>query len=252
MNRSCVIFGFLLLCGLGQAGEVPKTLHLTWEGDPCTTMTAQWLRGPGLGDRPEKGKGEQVRWKELEGGSWEVIAASSTDFPDPEKMGMARWHLVCARWKNLKPGTEYLFQIGDSPVQKFQTVPTHLDKPVVFVEGGDVDVLESSANMMKLGAQQDPIFMSVGGDLAYADGHDVVREIKFWEQWSQVARASDGRVIPFVAGIGNHEVTGGYVQDGATLSRCGKGLLFSTLCSGGCIGKRSLWLWISGIICPFC
>ena len=67
MNRSFVIFGFLLLCGLGQAGEVPKTLHLTWEGDPCTTMTAQWLRGPGLGDRPEKGKGEQIRWKETGG-----------------------------------------------------------------------------------------------------------------------------------------------------------------------------------------
>ena len=219
MKRSFVIFGFLLLCGLGHAGEVPKTLHLTWEGDPCTTMTAQWLRGPGLGDRPEKGKGEQIRWKETGGESWQVMSAFSTDFPDPEKMGMPRWHLVRARWKDLKPGTEYLFQIGDSPVQKFQTVPTHLDKPVVFVEGGDVDIMESSAKMMKLGAQQDPIFMSVGGDLAYGDGHDVVREIKFWEQWSQAARAPDGRVVPFVAGIGNHEVKGGYVQEGATFEQ---------------------------------
>lgn len=216
MNRSFVIFGFLLLCGLGQAGEVPKTLHLTWEGDPCTTMTAQWLRGPGLGDRPAKGKGEQVRWKETGGESWQVLSASSTDFPDPEKMGMPRWHLVRARWRDLKPGTEYLFQIGDTSVRKFRTVPTHLDQPVVFVEGGDVDIMESSAKMMKLGAQQDPIFMSVGGDLAYGDGHDVLREIKFWEQWSQAARAPDGRVVPFVAGIGNHEVKGGYVQDGAT------------------------------------
>jgi hypothetical protein len=90
---------------------------------------------------------------------------------------------------------------------------------VVFVEGGDVDVLESSAKMMKLGAQQDPLLMSVGGDLAYADGHDVVREIKFWEQWSAAARAPDGRVVPFVAGIGNHEVKGGYVQDGATFEQ---------------------------------
>jgi hypothetical protein len=219
MKRSFVIFWFLLLCALGQAGEVPKTLILTWEGDPCTTMTAQWLRGPGLGDRPEKGKGEQIRWKETGGESWQVMSASSTDFPDPEKMGMARWHLVRARWKDLKPGTEYLFQIGDTSVQKFRTVPTHLDQPVVFVEGGDVDIMESSAKMMKLGAQQDPIFMSVGGDLAYGDGHDVVREIKFWEQWNLAARAPDGRVIPFVAGIGNHEVKGGYVQDGATFEQ---------------------------------
>jgi len=219
MKRFFAIFWFLLFCALGWAGEVPKTLILTWEGDPCTTMTAEWLRGPGLGDRPEKAKGEQVRWKEAGGGSWQVMAASSTDFPDPEKMGLARWHLVRARWKNLKPATEYLFQIGDAPVQKFRTVPNHLEQPVVFVEGGDVDVLESSAQMMKLGAQQDPIFMSVGGDLSYGDGHDVTREIQFWEQWSAAARAPDGRVVPFVAGIGNHEVKGGYVQEGATFEQ---------------------------------
>ena len=111
MKRSFVIFGVLLLCGLGQAGEVPKTLHLTWEGDPCTTMTAQWLRGPGLGDRPEKGKGEVVKWKEVQASDWKTLKTSSADFPDPEKMGMARWELVRARWKDLKPGMDYLFQI---------------------------------------------------------------------------------------------------------------------------------------------
>ena len=219
MNRPFVIFGLLLLCGLGQAGEVPKTLILTWEGDPCTTMTAEWLRGPGLGDRPEKGKGELVKWKEVQAPDWKTLTTSSSDFPDPEKMGMARWKLVRARWDQLKPGTEYLFQIGDAPVQKFRTAPDHLSQPVVFVEGGDVDVLESSSNMMRLGAQQDPIFMSVGGDLAYGDGHDVKREIQFWEQWSAAAHAPDGRVVPFVAGIGNHEVKGGYVVEGATFEQ---------------------------------
>ena len=219
MNRPFVIFGLLLLCGLGQAGEVPKTLILTWEGDPCTTMTAEWLRGPGLGDRPEKGKGELVKWKEVQALDWKTLTTSSSDFPDPEKMGMARWKLVRARWDQLKPGTEYLFQIGDAPVQKFRTAPDHLSQPVVFVEGGDVDVMESSSNMMRLGAQQDPIFMSVGGDLAYGDGHDVKREIQFWEQWSAAAHAPDGRVVPFVAGIGNHEVKGGYVVEGATFEQ---------------------------------
>lgn len=219
MFRFFVIFGLLLLCRLSQAAEVPKTLILTWEGDPCTTMTAEWLRGPGLGDRPEKGKGELVKWKEVQALDWKTLTTSSSDFPDPEKMGMARWKLVRARWDQLKPGTEYLFQIGDAPVQKFRTAPDHLSQPVVFVEGGDVDVLESSSNMMRLGAQQDPIFMSVGGDLAYGDGHDVKREIQFWEQWSAAAHAPDGRVVPFVAGIGNHEVKGGYVVEGATFEQ---------------------------------
>ena len=219
MFRFFVILGLLLLSRLSQAAEVPKTLILTWEGDPCTTMTAEWLRGPGLGDRPENGKGELVKWKEVQALDWKTLTTSSSDFPDPEKMGMARWKLVRARWDQLKPGTEYLFQIGDAPVQKFRTAPDHLSQPVVFVEGGDVDVLESSSNMMRLGAQQDPIFMSVGGDLAYGDGHDVKREIQFWEQWSAAAHAPDGRVVPFVAGIGNHEVKGGYWQEGATFEQ---------------------------------
>jgi hypothetical protein len=79
--------------------------------------------------------------------------------------------------------------------------------------------MESSAQIMRVGSQQDPLFMSVGGDLAYGNGHDVTREIAFWQQWREVARAPDGRIIPFVAGIGNHEVRGGYVQEGATFAQ---------------------------------
>ena len=207
------------LCLKGWAGEAPKTLLLTWEGDPCTTMTAQWLRGPGLGDRPEKGKGEEVRWKKLGEPTWQVVRSTSTDFPDPEKRGMPRWSLSRVRWKGLEEGKEYVFQVGDSPEQGFRTAPEKLGAGVTFVVGGDVDVMESSAQIMRVGSEQDPLFMSVGGDLAYGDGHDVVREIKFWEQWSEVARAPDGRIIPFVAGIGNHEVKGGYVQEGATFAQ---------------------------------
>ena len=94
MKRFFVLFWFFLLSGLSQAAEIPSTLLLTWEGNPCTTMTAQWLRGPGLGNRPENGKGEPVRWKATGDGSWQVMDTSMTDFPDPEKMGMARWQLV--------------------------------------------------------------------------------------------------------------------------------------------------------------
>jgi len=219
MNRPFVIFGLLLLCGLGQAGEVPKTLHLTWEGDPCTTMTAQWLRGPGLGDRPEKGKGEEVRWKKAGDPTWQVVTSRSTDFPDPKKMGMPRWSLSRVRWEGLEAGKEYSFQVGDSPEQKFVTAPNRIESVVKFAEGGDVDVLEASANMIRVAARQNPLFISVGGDLAYGDGQDVVREIAFWEQWNLAARSPDGRVIPFVAGIGNHEVKGGYVQEGASFEQ---------------------------------
>jgi hypothetical protein len=80
--------------------------------------------------------------------------------------------------------------------------------------------------------------MSVGGDLAYANGHDVTREIAFWEQWSEVAHAPDGRIIPFVAGIGNHEVKGGYVQEGATFAQMKERAPFFYALFGGLYRKE--------------
>ena len=154
MNLSFVIFGFLLLCGLGQAGEVPKTLHLTWEGDPCTTMTAQWLRGPGLGDRPEKGKGEEVRWKKAGDPTWQVVRSTTTEFPDPQKMGMPRWSLSRVRWKGLEAGKEYVFQVGDSPEQSFRTAPLDMGEELIFAEGGDSDSTQAAEEMLTLACQR--------------------------------------------------------------------------------------------------
>lgn len=207
---------------LGMAvwsGEAPATLFLSWEGDPTTTMTAQWLRGPGLGDRPEPGKPEKVRWKKVNAQEWAVLETKTAPFPDPKKNGLPRWVLVKAVWSGLEAGTDYLFQVGESPEMKFRTAPTKLDGSLVFAEGGDVDVTETAEKMIALGCQQDPLFFSVGGDLAYSEGQDTPREIAFWKQWQRAAKTPDGRLVPFVAGIGNHEVQGGYWQEGATFEQ---------------------------------
>ena len=133
------IYGIWLAWGVASwAGEVPATLFLTWEGDPRTTMTAQWLRGPGLGDRPEEGKPELVRWKKAGGGEWSVLGAKTAPFPDPQKSGLPRWALVKAAWTGLEPGKEYEFKVGDSPGMKFRTAPAKLEGSLVFAEGGDV------------------------------------------------------------------------------------------------------------------
>ena len=237
MNRSFVIFGFLLLCGLGQAGEVPKTLLLSWEGDPCTTMTAQWLRGPGLGDRPEKGKGEEVRWKKVGDTSWQTMSSVSSDFPDPQKMGMPRWALSKASWKGLEADQEYSFCVGSSPEQKFRTAPAKLGQGIIFAEGGDADATKAAEEMLTLACQQDPLFFSLGGDISYSDGIDVAREISFWEMWHRAARAKDGRLIPIVAGIGNHEVRGGYWKEGASFAQMKKLAPFFFALFGGLYQK---------------
>ncbi|CAK0780552.1 Metallophos domain-containing protein [Gammaproteobacteria bacterium] len=211
-------FFFLLMSSL-RAEEAPQTLMLTWEGDPCRMMVAQWLRGPGLGERPEGKNPEKVVWRKSGKKERKVLTAEVQPFPDPDNKGLPRWSLVKVRWKRLEPNTEYSFKIGNSPEMKFRTAPEHLQQPITFTEGGDVNIQESSATILSMGAKQDPLFISVGGDLAYGDGHDVTREIAFWQQWNRAARAPDGRLIPFVAGIGNHEVNGGYVQEGASFAQ---------------------------------
>ena len=210
---------WLVTAWAAVAEKAPETLFLSWDGDPTTTMTAQWLRGPGLGERPEKGREEMVRWRGVEGGDWQALKTQTAPFPDPKKNGPSPWVLVRAAWKGLEPGKEYVFQIGDSPEMKFRTAPARLESGLIFAEGGDVDVTKVAEKMIGLGCAQDPLFFSFGGDLAYSDGQDVAREIAFWQMYHRAAKTRDGRLIPFVAGIGNHEVKGGYWQEGATFGQ---------------------------------
>jgi hypothetical protein len=147
--KICRLVLFVCLIGLHARGEeLPATLTLTWEKDPCRSMTALWLRGPGLGEAPRKDLPEVIQWKKSGEGSWQSMTTESSPFPDPEKMGMPRWTLVRARWDRLEPGATYFFKMGASAEAKFQTAPVKIEKELVFVEGGDVDIAESSAKMM--------------------------------------------------------------------------------------------------------
>lgn len=218
--RLLQIGGIWLGLGLvAWAGSAPETLFLSWEDDPTTTMTAQWLRGPGLGDRPEKDKPEQVRWKKADGGDWAVLETKTAPFPDPKKSGPPRWVVVKADWRGLEAGKEFVFVIGDSPEMRFRTAPARLGEGLTFAEGGDSDITDAAEKIFAAASRHDPLFIHVGGDLAYSDGVDVAKEIAFWQMYHRAARRPDGRLIPFVAGIGNHEVKGGYWQEGATFAQ---------------------------------
>jgi len=219
MRGFSVLASWLILGMAAGAGQAPSTLFLSWEGDPRTTMTAQWLRGPGLGDRPEEGKPEEVRWKRAGDQQWAWMKAKTTAFPDPQKSGLPRWALVKANWTGLEAGKEYVFQVGDSPEMRFRTAPAKLEKGLTFAEGGDSDVTKAAEEIFGTAAHQDPLFIHVGGDLAYSDGVDVAKEIAFWQMYHRATRRPDGRLIPFVAGVGNHEVKGGYWQEGATFEQ---------------------------------
>jgi hypothetical protein len=64
--------------------------------------------------------------------------------------------------------------------------------------------------MNKRAGALDPDFAMLGGDLAYANGVSATRWVDWLQSWMKNCVGKDRRIIPFVIGIGNHEVKGGY------------------------------------------
>lgn len=182
----------------------PPALYLQWQRDPTTTMTIHWhTEGPArteLGYRPRGG----TNWATALG-SAQLLA------------GTERWvHAV--ELTGLTAATDYEFHFEpDGTVYKFRTMPKDLSQPVRFITGGDVyHELKWMNAMNVLAARLDPAFVVLGGDLAYSNGgtneEKIARWFDYFAAWKTNAIAPDGRLIPMLVTLGNHEVKGSYRQ----------------------------------------
>src|SRR5262249_5174549 len=61
-------------------------------------------------------------------------------------------------------------------------------------------------------ARQDPMFALIGGDLGYDNGRSVEVSLAFLRNYSKHMIGRDGRLIPMITCIGNHEANGSYNQ----------------------------------------
>jgi len=113
--------------------------------------------------------------------------------------------------KELTPGTVYHFmttdeQTGASTPRSFRTLPGG-NAPIRFVNGGDMGVDGAVLPLLGLAGKQDPDFGLIGGDIAYVNG--LLGGFATWDQWlknwGELMVTTDGRMIPIVAAIGNHE-----------------------------------------------
>jgi acid phosphatase type 7 len=179
----------------------PVGLYLTWQRDPTTTMTIDWHT---VAEDPA---GLLVYRQEGEN-DWHRAAAESFAFPFSDRT-IHRVELT-----GLDPATSYQFRFWPHPrMYSFRTMPVDATEPIRFVTGGDTrhqkDWMEET-NQQAL--QLDPDFIVWGGDLAYADGRE--DRLDRWEEWFDAIQntliTDDGRVIPILVTIGNHEVRGGY------------------------------------------
>jgi acid phosphatase type 7 len=163
------------LSGAEDYAFQPSTLFLTWQRDPTTTMTIQWI-----GVRGETADTQIYYLPQIapKAAPWAVQATTPRPYP------MSDFKVFRAELTGLVPDTAYQFKIGkQSPTYRFRTMPVKATNTIHFISGGD---------------------------LGYDNGTSVGTSLAFLRNYSKHMVGRDGRLIPLVACIGNHEVDGGY------------------------------------------
>ncbi len=188
----------------------PNTLFLTWHRDPTTTMTVQWVAPPAdaadtvISYAPVAGA-LAAAFGFGDGGAWKTVATTAKPFP------LTNLVVHRAEITGLTPGAAYRFRVGKrQTLHRFQTMPAKATDTVSFISGGDCGVNPHVVANNVQAARQDPQFAVIGGDLAYDNGKDALTFLAFLRNYSQQMVGKDGRLIPMVACLGNHEVVGGY------------------------------------------
>ncbi len=180
----------------------PSTLFLTWQRDPTTTMTIQWVGTNG------ETADTTIRYTTnptVAATTWPSQATTTKPYP------LSDFKVFRAELTGLQPGTDYHFKIGKrSPAYRFRTMPAKATNTIHFISGGDCGSNSHTVANNIQAARQDPMFALIGGDLAYEDGKNVDANLAFLRNYSKQMVGENGRLIPMVACIGNHEVVGGY------------------------------------------
>jgi hypothetical protein len=177
----------------------PSTLFLTWQRDPTTTMTIQWIGT--IGETADT----TISYAESQATKWSRQPAIAKPYPFTD------FKVFRAELTGLTPGTDYQFRIGkQSPTYRFRTMPAKATTAIHFISGGDCGVNAHTVANNVQAARQDPMFAVVGGDLGYDNGRSVEVSMSFLRNYSRHMIGRDGRLIPMIACIGNHEVDGGY------------------------------------------
>lgn len=139
--------------------------------------------------------------------AWREAPIASRPFAD----GMQR--VFRAELKGLPAGAEVAFRISSarepaSQVFRFRMPPADVSR-VRFITGGDVyHHREAMDRMNRLAGKEDALFVLMGGDLAYANNVSPTRWLDYIDSWAAHARTPDGRLLPKVVAIGNHETVG--------------------------------------------
>jgi hypothetical protein len=202
----CLLVLFSPLCAAKPSFSPPhlNPVYLTWTHNPATTMTVMWHTS--YQDTPS-----EIFYKKPNDTTWQTQTGSSHLV-----QGSLQVHTV--ELSHLSPDTYYIFRVGKTGASHtFRTLPDKITRPLKFVIGGDAYFSLSLFRLMNTQiAKQNPDFVVVGGDIAYTEGEgspfkakdwSVKRWQTFFDEWSKQMIAPDGRMIPIIPVIGNHDIT---------------------------------------------
>lgn len=205
-SSMCGMSAFKLLQQMSCCAAKPETYYgkpyLTWQGNPSTTITINYHTAAkpatvtaqyGTESKPS------VYAASASGESWQIPGLEDGRYVNSIQL------------TGLTPGTMYYFRIGDgtefSDEYKFRTIPDN-DETIRYAIGGDTLATPAFGELVAGAAAENVMFFVVGGDLAYDNGD--VKQIDQWNnwfgRWFKNGTTADGRLMPMIMGIGNHEV----------------------------------------------
>ncbi len=200
--------------------SLPVAVYLTWQRDPVTTMTVHWHTDwkNGFAD-------SVLEYRSTRSGAstaWQRANGQAQQMPFTDRMvhtveltgltGDTPYEFRFGRLTARDPDGALLFNAYGT-THRFRTLPATLSRPVKFVSGGDIyggATTDLMANMCRAAARQDPDFALLGGDIAYVNNEPKAagRWFDFFKIWGETMVTTEGRIIPIVTAIGNHEVHG--------------------------------------------
>jgi hypothetical protein len=185
-------------------------------------MTVNWIT-------PLNQKSDHIEYRQANGENWSQMTGFHSALPANAPYLLHRVELT-----DLQPKTIYQFRFGkENVVYKFQTMPDSLEHAIRFVAGGDMyhDSLETLRITNQVAAKTDPLFVLVGGDIAYASskfmdflprwihpyfeklmGQKFDRWLEWLIAWKEDMVTSEGCLIPMLPAIGNHDTVGRFDQ----------------------------------------
>ncbi len=224
---SLLIFGFSLLPARGeeapapapeaalyQPSRLPDRVVLTWTGDPRTTQAVTWRTSTDVAHAcaeiavAEDGPGFKDGARRVEGQT------------RPFESDLSRCHVHTVEFKDLSPGTRYVYRVGDgvywSEWFQFRTAAAQAE-PFTFIYLGDAqnDIRSLWSRVIREAFANAPraAFVLHAGDLVNRADRDAE-----WGAWFGGGGWLNG-MIPVVATPGNHEYASETRPDGSKVRR---------------------------------